>query len=101
MATKGCNATTSDGYVFHFISRSEAAKWLIAFNRLELQTNSVIRKINAAIREGQEYEGFLWTSAGEGIDYVRDGGEDYSDDYVRPTKKKSQRPQRHSYYDED
>ena len=72
MATKGCDAITSTGYSYHFLSRSEAAKWLIEVKGLTLQANSVVRKINAAIREGTIYEDYSWCAAGDGDDYINE-----------------------------
>lgn len=99
MATKGCNAVDKYGAVVHFISRSEAAKWLIFIEGLELQTNTVIRKINAAIRDEEEYCGYKWVADGEGVDYVRDEDEhtqldDYKVEYRRKEKNKSHRNRR-------
>lgn len=101
MATKGCKAIGENGLQLFFASRSEAAKWLIIARGLEFQTSTVIRKVNAAIREGTEYEGFRWVSTDYGVDYERDVDEGYSDDYYAREKTKPRRHKTKSYYDED
>lgn len=94
MATKGCDAITSAGYKYHFVSRSEAAKWLIQVRELDLQANTVVRKINAAIREGTIYETYNWCAAGEGEDYINDDLYDsytYMDDAPAARRKNKRR----------
>lgn len=63
MATSGKGCIATNGTVtYRFTSRTEAANWLITTNLETHATNTVAKKVGAAIRDGNNYCGYFWSA---------------------------------------
>ena len=63
MATSGKACTATNGTAtYRFTSRIEAANWLITTNLETHATETVAKKVGAAIRDGNNYCGYFWSA---------------------------------------